>query len=291
MPALFHRLTGSRRPRRGFTLVELLVAIVVLGLVLGLLLQLSSATFTATRTSHQALEAGEHARQALDALGADFAAMVTQNGAPMLTSSAVDSVTGATNVLFSFLTQSRGPSSGARSLGIYYQLGNGELQRLNTPVPWTETNPLLAVESAFPPNSTSATVAVNILRIDAALMLDNGTTVPLEQAGTWKVSTINGQAVPPPFLGLNFTDTTVPRVRAIVVGVAALDGQNYRLLSTDNMLGTICSTLASPAAGQTPVEGWEPAISTAVSSGAWAHIPRPAVAALQVIETAYSLPQ
>jgi prepilin-type N-terminal cleavage/methylation domain-containing protein len=299
-----------RRGRRAFTLVEMLVAMVVLGLLLGLLLQMSTTAFAATRGSHQKIEATEGGRQVLDALGADIATMITQNGIPILVSS---TATSPADISFSFVTQTRGPApsgntsisaapgSDYRSMSVRYQLQNGILYRLSQPVTWSDVNLVPSLSGTADPTQGSQ-VATGILRIDAVALLSDGTTVPLvptPTGQTWAPNTANGQtlpATPTPFVALNLTNTTVTndgttspalRVRAVTIAVAALDAQNYNLLSSSAKLQSFRDNFASPTAGQTPVQAWDNALSTAN----WAGVPRSAVAAVQMAQATYPMPQ
>ena len=267
------------RRRTAFTLVELLAAMAVLALLLLLLVQISDHTLQATRTSRQQISATQQARAVLDAMEADLASGIFENGLTLFAKSSGPHA----DTILAFLSRSRGPAGAAdfRCAGVTYQLVDQEMRRGFSPVPWSQVDLVQgAITAATAPDASI--LARGILRFEVVAVLQNGETVPLTQGGS---STLFNQPVPDGFLALSLKSPPAPtpgqRVVALTVAVAAVDEQNLRLPG----VADIGAKLGSPVAGQTPLELWK----AAMAAGDLATIPRPALAALRMSQQTYPL--
>jgi prepilin-type N-terminal cleavage/methylation domain-containing protein len=260
--------------RRGFTLIELLAAMAVFVLVLILLVQVANHTLQTTKLVNQQMDATQRARTVLDALSLDLEGLAAQNGLTLFAR------TVAANSELAFLTQSRGPSgiAGFRNMAVAYRLENDGLVRRSSEVTWEQSDVVSRIVGAASSNTVSV-IAQGILRFEAVAVLENGSVVPLSQAGS---PTIFDQPIPDGFLGLHLnTANTASRVVTIIVAVAALDSQSLRLPGVSDF----ASQLPSPSVGETPMEAWTRVLSSEGLSG----VPLSAVSALQIAQRSYSL--
>jgi len=275
-------MTARTPKNRAFTLVEMMVAVAVFALMMGLLAELLGNAVNATHFTRQEMNASDSARQVLDALGADLENMIGVNGLTLLVSQDANN-----NTTLSFLTESRAPSTqtDARFMSVAYRLTNGNIIRSISPMLWTTTG-LATAMAETASSSTSSVLALAGLRLEAVLVLDNGSIVPLSQNGSWLISTVNGEQLPAGCYGLVLStppaDPNNPKVSAIVVGVATLDEQSFKLGTAKNMGGS----LPSPSSEQTPVDEWDAVRGTSQFTQSY---PLPAVSALCFGQQFYTL--
>jgi len=245
--------------RRGFSLVELLVAMAVLALLMVLLLQVAGHTLQASRVTTQQLDATQSAREALDVLTSDLAHGVLTEGAAILYQ--------ATPLRLAFLTRGRGPGgTPSRFLAVDYQLGvsgneAGHLLRSYAAVPWTNAD--LPGAAAAASGGTEALLAEGILQWSIQAVLDDGSVSTLANlpasahAGTG--SNYAGKALPSDWSALVPSvapvDAATPRVRALRVAIAAVDVQNFALLNEAQR--RLFPQPANADAVQDPVAYWE----------------------------------
>jgi len=255
------------RPQRSFTLVEILVAVGVLSLILATIAQMLSSTVKVTGLSDHQMNASQSARLVLDALNKDLASLLSQNG------NTVCVLTNNGSVQIAFLSAARGPVSAGsaipasdfRCMAVRYLLTNNQVIRSAESIAWSQTTPMQELLSPTGTAQLSA-LASHILAFDAVLNLDNGQTVffgysPGTNSLSWTTNMINGALLPNNYLALILSkyplDSSNPRVRAITVSVAALDGQTFRIPNVTNM----SALLSAPTiVNQTPVESWNDAI-------------------------------
>lgn len=165
---------------RGFTLLEVLVAMAVLALLLALLFQIVEHTLRSTRAAGGQLETYSTARRTLDAMDADFLRSVTTGGAGVLIRP--DS-SGQMNAL-AFLVHGRGPSASPehaapRFLAVSYwwdSAKGGTVRRGYAPVAANSTNLPAATVAAFEPTAhPAAALGDGILRSLILYELNDGT--------------------------------------------------------------------------------------------------------------------
>lgn len=256
---------GKTRIRRyeAFTILELLVATAVLALLLALLLQVANHTLQASRVTTQQMDSTQAARRIIDAFSNDITNTVISSGATIL----VQPSNGAPSL--AFLTAGRGPSSiPTRFLAVDYQLKDNQLIRAYRAIDWSYLNLLAAAETAaMTPNDTSV-LATGILQFTVLAILEDGKTMVNLKDGTavpalgapvaWGVSgtvPYEGQAVPTGWTALvpatSPATPAAPRVRALLIAIAALDEQNLKLLDADQM-----GRFSQPTTAD-PVKEWE----------------------------------
>lgn len=258
---------------RAFTLIELLAAMAVLALVLAFLVQLASQTMTATRSSHQQMEASQQGRIVLDSLSADLANLVAQNGLGILAKE-----TGG-NVELAFLTRSRGPKgSPTRFLAVAYVLNGNDLQRQTFPIDWdTVVLPDTALLAVTSPSSISV-LASGILRFNATATLDDGDIVTLSGLPASAKQT-NGSAFVQLVPSIPPVSSLLPKVASLTVAVAPLSEKNLQLA------GDMAVKLGDLENGKTALAVW----SSSIALGKLASLPAPAVAGLQLSQQTYEI--
>jgi prepilin-type N-terminal cleavage/methylation domain-containing protein len=277
----------ERRPRQGFTLVEMLTAFAVLSLILVILGQMLSTTAVVTSLSSHQMNATQTTRLVLDGLERDFSTLLSEYGDTLCVQ------TSGNSVQLAFLSATRGPvgtlqpplpDNTYRCTAITYQLTNNQIIRNTESITWAQSNPPM-LELLSPTGTVqSSPVANHILAFQAVISLDNGQTCPIGYAppggtATWTTTTFNGQPLPNGYVGLVLSkppvSSSTPRARTITIAVAALDGQTFQLPNVTSM-NTLLLPPAVSAINLTPIEGW----NYAMSQGSFSAFPKPAVAAL-----------
>ena len=169
--------------RRGFTLVELLVAMGILVLIFGLLLQISNGVLMATHASQHKLEARAQARMALDALAQDMLCRINRFGGALLVNT-----TGAPRL--ALLVESRGYEADSRFVAVNYEHENGEIRQSFNTATWSTAS----LTSALVTHANTTTLSRGVLRFALMLTLSDGRTVPVREAGEWLSDTVDGKA-------------------------------------------------------------------------------------------------
>jgi prepilin-type N-terminal cleavage/methylation domain len=270
------------KSRRGFTLVELLVAMAVMGLLLFLMLQMSSQSLEVTRTSRQKIESEKRARTVLDALSADFANRVDGPNTPVFVRQA------GGNLQLLFLTRSRGPADAAdfRFLAVAYEWSENRILRKTAPVEWNQADLLPPMLEALS-SGTSSVLADGILRFEASAILSDGTRTPLDTNASvsWLSGTWQGAGLPAGFkavLDRGFNQSEL-RVHALVIGVAAIDDSNLEKLSRLGIDGLDLLPVATGA--DSPGDVWSEVLTTGIPSG----VPAEVLSSLAVLQQTFPL--
>jgi prepilin-type N-terminal cleavage/methylation domain-containing protein len=274
-----HPMWKSRKEKwEGFTLVELLVSIVVFTLILTLFSRTTGFVAQAVTGYQKQINATQADRTVLDALENDLASAVTQKGMTVYISQ-----DGQNNIQLAFLTQGRGPSSvnaaDFRLMAVTYLLNGTQLTRQVTPVLWGDTNLTgivigTALSSTYSSSTTFSVLSNRILRLDAVVQLDDSSIASYSSNATW-LNPVSGSS----FSGLILSTSPInasspPRVRSIIVAIAAVDGQILQLPGAS----TMGSKLGPPSpAYPTPLDYWQNQIESGVFNG----FPKPAVAGLE----------
>lgn len=284
-----HQGTNSRYlVTEGFTLVELMVAMAVMTMVLTLLLSVSSGILTTTRLCNQTLNATEQARSVLDTLDGDLANRVVGRGLTIYASQAAES---SANPELAFLIQGRGPSATSRLVGVSYQLAaDGTMRRFSEAVLWTQSDLVPQVLGSLS-STTSSIIGKGILRFSVCAVLDNGAIVSFTDSSsesTWKTAT--GGSGDASFFGMNFAETDARSVRALVIGIVAVDESNYQQLQKSGKLDQAIAAFPAPsmsgaAAINTPSD-WAASLSNRDNANLNT-IPPSALAAMQVLQSTF----
>ncbi len=240
----------------GFTLIELLTAMAVLGIIMMMLMQVVSGILQSTRMQTQQMGSVENARRALDAMDADLKKAVVGEMASVLVSSSAPKI--------AFLSQRRGPANAAghRFLAVTYETNaDHELVRGYASVGYTDTDLLAASINT----NTNSVVADGILGFKI-MVVTSSTNFPSTGAPSpnWATNNYNGTATPTNFNALvtsapAFAAGLTNRARALRVWVAAVDDQNYSLLTNTSMLNNALAAIA----GKTNPAEWRAAIDDA----------------------------
>jgi prepilin-type N-terminal cleavage/methylation domain-containing protein len=271
---------SSFRPasRRGFTLLEVLVAAAVLGLVMALVLQIVNAVLQSTSGVTRQMESTAAGRRALDTMATDLQKAVVGENAAIL----VPAGTGAD--LFAAITHRRPPAGqSARFLAVrYFTNAQNELLRAYAPVA-ADTTDLLGAATAA--GTTNAPLAAGILAVAVRALADgtNSYTVTTAPAANWSTNSYNTFAAPAGYKALlttgpSFTAGLTNRTRALEVWVAAADTRTLDLMTNTSKLATLNSAL-DPANPQ----NWRAAVDAA-------DIPPQAKSAIHVVSKTIPVP-
>ncbi|XHR31006.1 MAG: type II secretion system protein J [Chthoniobacteraceae bacterium] len=271
------------RPR-GFTLLELLVAMAVLCFILAILLQISGQVVWATRFFNNQMDASRQNRAVLDTLAADLSNRITSAGETIFTRPQ------GNNSELIFITRSRGPSASTdfRFLAVDYKLATNQVIRKTQEVYWNSID-----LTSLALGTTSSTVSDSmqgILRLEVVAVLSDGSLAPLPASSssvTWAISTWQGSTLSEGFQALIISGSrnsqAQSQVRAIIVAVASLDPQSLQIITRLNI--DLANKLPAATSGQTPVGAW----NTAIANGALAGVPSSVVSSLQFSQQIYPL--
>jgi len=245
---------NSGVPKRGFTILEVLVASAVLILVLGILLQLSSNTLQATKASQRQMEASQRARTIMDALANDLDNLI------LIGNQGIYVRTNGHSTELAFLTRSRGPSGTAnsRALAVAYTVDGTQIIRRTAPVLWTDTD-LIAAALAAATSSTESVLAEGVLSFQISFVLSSGDIEPLSGTGTWVTDTIEGTTLPDDFYALILpaANSEETFVQGLVFSLASLDAQTASLPEAADLADDLAEVVIP--AGETPREAWDAA--------------------------------
>jgi prepilin-type N-terminal cleavage/methylation domain-containing protein len=227
------KVLGPFDHRDAFTLVELLTATAILSLLLMLMFQIVSEILQSTKVQNQQMESIASARRALDVMACDLQNAVVGEDVSIL----VPSGPGTTN-LFSLMAYRRGPNGDAtnRFLAINYSTnGSDQLFRSYGGVDYLQTN-FLSVTNAT--NTPPYPLASHILGVEALAVTERTNySLTTNPEANWATNQYNSTNNTPD--GFNALITTKPnfasgltnRTYAMQIWIAAVDEQNYSVLT------------------------------------------------------------
>lgn len=241
--------------KRGFTILEILVATAVLALMLVAVLEIAGHTTLVARMAGSKLSAEQSVRSALDAMERDVREAVISPRVTLLVRTAGSSPEMA------FLARGRGPNTTpVRFLGVCYHWNSaGQLIRGYAAVDEAATNLLAAAENASA-SPDQPVLAENILQVAFVAILDDGTRRQLTNSvsGSWNASgsvLYGEQMVPAGWTALVPAIPTLPvsgpRVSALLVAMVGTDLKGSALLSSAQR------ALFAQSSGVDPVSDWE----------------------------------
>jgi prepilin-type N-terminal cleavage/methylation domain-containing protein len=302
---------AGRKPRLGFTLVELLAATAIFVILMIITAQILTLTNDSTLLSNHDADAAAQARLAFDRIGVDLAALIDRPDADFEAGN-YDS----TNVYNPFLLifSSVGSSSSSnRSIStVSYAIQSSTdnynrlcLVRAATIIPWAGADFMGNEASGYPysiSNLLPAATAYDVLSPGVICLCVGFQLYPDGQP----VTLMDGSTVPngptsigqivysPPIRsvtspGSSYVD--VSRIAAIVIGVVTIDLNDLGTLSSLQVQAIVKNFTTAPAIpsnGQLPVQVWEPTIENLSSAGI-AGIPPPVLKALQVYQRVYPI--
>ena len=269
----------GRAQQDAFTLVEILTATAVLALLLALMLQIVNGILQSTKIQNQQMEATSAARRVLDVVSQDLQGAIVGEDVSILVA------TNGGDFLLGFLTSRHGTNGSAdhRFLAVEYATnGAYELCRHYASVPFSETALFSAITNA---TNGACPLAVGILGIRIRAVTE-ATNLPVSSGPSpnWATTSYNGNPVPDGYAALitttpDFAATMTNRTRALEVWLAAVDDQNYRLLSSLGALATV-STLLSTT---NHPSSWRDSLDAA-------SLPGPAKSAIRILTKTITLP-
>ncbi len=306
------------RKTKGFTLVEILVAITVLALVILIIAQITDSASNSMRLSNRMIDAASQARIVFGCMGQDFSNLVRRADMPL---TAQNDPPGSGNVL-SFVSavasaNASGNSSGNRNVSVVaYQISSSAdnlgpdgasrpcLVRASKPIPWATTGyfgldgsglPVSFATASFPTSLVSQATDFDVLAPGVIRFAVGFRLYPDNQAVTLQDGTVianaQGQVVYSPPMR-SFTASgggvvsviDVSRIGAVMVGLVVIDRTNLRLL-TSTEITALETKFPLPTNDTLPVPSWS---ATAESANALPmSVPLSARQALRVFECSY----
>ena len=233
-----------------FTILELLVSVAVLAIILVMLLQVVNGLLQSTRTQSQQMDSVASARRALDVMAADLQNAVVGESSAILVPAA------AGGNLFALLAARRGPNGSAspRLLAVSYSTNSSnQLVRSYGSVDFSQTDLLAAAINTT--NTPVEPLAKGILAVQV-IAITEATNYPLptNSSANWSTNTYDGLTVPANWQALitrspAFTSSLANRTRALEIWIAAVDDQNYQILSNSSKLSVAQGLLTGAASG------------------------------------------
>jgi len=307
------------RQRRGYTLIEIMVAAAVLAIIGFLLVQIMTATTTSTGISTKAVDATSQARYAFDRINLDLKSRLRREDADFR----------ATNLdpdaaILSLISEVTSPGledTANRGISVLnYKVdthpdvtdANGAprlcLVRAGVPIGWDSTD-FLGIEdngvrrrfdsstyAYVPADEDYQVVAEGVIRMVVGVRLfPDNELVSLQGDTSSPTLRAQGQLVyRPPVEYILPTDGTPEielvdpsRIGALVVGVVSLDLESAKLL-TNAQLQILADQFTVPD-GTTPLETWAPIANNLASDDALNAIPLPARQSVKVYQRAFPI--
>ena len=262
-------------PSGGFTLLEMLVAMVVLSLVVLLLFETISGTSGAAAAMKRHLDMDAEARSIFDRMETDIDSMVIRQDVDALFQGLPLDGSGGTdhNDQFYFYSQAPGYASGTSGLSplsvVGYSVTNGQLARMSMVKGWDDL-PFLTTNvsvTGFNPTNLSQSlgnatnywhvVGPSVFRMEIGLLMKSGTT---NADGTVNVNNSYASLSNPlnPRHGMG-------NVAGIVVALALLDSQS-RMIAHFSQLSNLCTSFPDCLTNSgIPMSSWEGGLS--ISNG------------------------
>ena len=244
-PAISGRCaTVVGHPSPGFTLLELLAAMVVLSLLLILMSDAVNGVMQSTRRQNQQMDGVVAARQALDVMTMDLQTAAIDDSRTILVPDG-----GGGGELFTMYARRRSPegAAGHRFLALAYSLTpDGQLTRSYASESFTQNEP------AEP--DTPVVLAGGVLGFQMRVFTENGANFPVTEpvAPNWATMTYAGQAVTAGHKALVFPSATwaaeLPdRSIGFELWIAAADPQTISLLRKVEKWETVVTKLQETA--------------------------------------------
>ncbi len=264
--------------RRGFTLVELLVAMGVMSLVVVMLTNLINGVTLTTDRSHRRIDADAGARVALDRLGLDLEKMLQRPDVDY----AFHKYDGNDTISFYATTQGYGTASRPLSAIAYLINGNYQLDRGARTIAGADwQTPVFVSASTQSLNRTDIvnhdtsiseakttlaaidyqTLCEDILRLEFAYLVKDAAGVRIAKDAPSKFENLRG----------------------LVVGVAALDARS-RAMTTPAQLAQIAAGLIDAQDGKDILSLWDP-----VAGKPLAGVPEAATSNVRIYQRYYFL--
>ncbi|XHR26828.1 MAG: type II secretion system protein J [Chthoniobacteraceae bacterium] len=299
----------------GFTLVEILSALVVLILIVGVISQVASMTIRATRMSNQALDAASQARLVFGRIGADIAGAVKRTDAPwdlqnpgkeglyLRFLSAVPSEDGTAGAsanrgfsLVAYQIAAHADNNGrdclvragkAISRNMSGYLG---LDAKGLPVRFTSAGfpagllPASGEYDILSPGVIRMVVGYQLYPDNLQATLQDGTVVPNARGQVVYSSPV--RSVTPFGGGTVSVYPDLTRISAVVIGLVVIDADNLKLMNAAQV-AALAGAFADPTGNALPVGVWNTVANN--PSALPAAVPWPARQAVRVFQCAFPL--
>ena len=283
---------------RGFTLVELLVAMVVLALSVVMVLQMVNSTAVTSTGSRKRSDADAEARAALDRMGRDFAGMLNRTDADVLFQK-----NSANDVMY-FMSEAPGVGSSPSTISLVgYRIttnsafpGRPVLERLGKALPWDSTDGPVFLAYSGGTLDNNSTIPGRWSAIVGTGTYDNGTSSTdyqllspsvfrmeycfLNKDGTYSSTNASGASG-----GLS-------NVAAVVVALGVLDETSRKIVTDGSrMAGALLDPADTPASPSNLMAArWKSNVESASfpsSSG----IPKGAASQIRIYQRTFYLNQ
>ena len=277
---------------RGFSLVELLVAMAVLSLLVVMLAQMVALTSQAISIDSKKIDAAGQARLVFDRLASDLASMPSRPDFGMMFTKA------AGNDSFQFYSQVDGYSGARQIAAVGYRIQQstpGRLYQLERGAVGTDWGPSITSNPLvqFLPNTQAIAtntdpnydvLASGVFRLEFCYVLTTGQfySPPNNSTSPYVVYCDN-----PTGAAFYNGNPTSSKIAAVVIAVGILDTNSQKLISS-NQLGQLATALPDNTSGDDPIADWNTAM--AKPTFAPAGIPAQVVQNIRFYERTFYVP-
>lgn len=234
-----------RKNGRGFTILEMLVAVAVLAVVVVIAFQVIGMSWRMVMSDNKRIDALTQARQALDRFGLDWNARVTRDDV------GVNFLSQAGNDQISFVSHMPAPSGDRAMAVVDYQVNSADngsdtfrLERGALGFNWNGASPTFSFPMNTLPTLQSTdrqSLSPGVFRLKFALLTrESATSAP---------ALVNGSI------------TTLTNVAAVVVAVGVIDERSRKLLSADQLRQLATALPDPPASNPDALATWQVAIN------------------------------
>ena len=255
-----HRSTASHP--RGFTLLEVLVAITVLMILVGITAQLTNSAMIVSADSTKRISADAQARMVFDSMGNDFARIVLRKDVDYR----FNKQSGNDSLFFyseapGYYSTSTLDATGSQRSGISligYRINSAnQLERLGKGLTWTGDPTGTTPGSAKYLTSNGAADSLSNWWPAAGAAPADDPDFQVLSTGVYRLEVnfllTDGTLSTSPWLASHSTVNGLADVSAIVVSIAILDDKSRAVVSNfTNMI----SALPDAVAGQSPAQTW-----------------------------------
>ena len=276
---------------RGFTLVELLVAMAVLSLLVVMLAQVVVLTSHVISINARKLDAASQARLVFDRLAIDFGAMPTRPDLGMVFTKT------AGNDSFQFYSEVDGYSGARQIAAVGYRIQqstSGRLYQLERGAVGTDWGPAVTSNpfvQFLPSTQASATnsdpnydvLASGVFRLEFGFLLTTGQFYSPPNSASPCVVYCNNLTGAAFYNGSPINS----HVAAVVVALGVLDANNLKIISS-SQLGQLATALPDNTSGDDPVIDWSQAM--AKPTFAPAGVPSPVIQNVRLYERTFYVP-
>jgi prepilin-type N-terminal cleavage/methylation domain-containing protein len=277
--------------QRGFTLVEMLVAIAVLTLLVLLITRLVNSAALLTTLATKRMDVESDARPLFDRMGVDFAQMVKRSDVSYYLKNQADTEPGNDQLAFYSTVAGYYPSSSKQSPFslISYRVNSdssattyNKLERMGKGLIWNGTSPSFIPILFNAPSATAPTTTINnmwpaatststadsdyepiapqVFRLEYYYLLNDGTL----SVGPWSSG----------------TTIDIKNVAAIAVAIATIDSRS-KVLLTNAQIATIATSLVDYDQSMGPgqlLSQWQSTLDSTTG------LPRPAISNIRLYE-------